>query len=806
MEEPAMRRICARWVALLIAFSIYGTSFAAESGGKPLRASELLGLVAGNALPENVVSDIDADHLAFRPDDNYRALLKTAGADPKVLAALDFAKTETEQSPEAESGKDLLQHLANAASMMNSRNYDQASTELKAALAASLDSPDCYFVVGELMRRESAWDQAVAAYKQVLSQEPDFPEAHAKLSYALHRTGDADAALLEAEAAVKQNPSSADAHKVAGLALDDLRKFDASEAEYKEALRLKPDYWAVHYDWGILLANERKCNESISEYKKAIALGPPETDPLADMYYGIGWDYDQLGNFAAAINAYRQAKTVNPKWYDPRQNLGHDLIQTGHYAQAVIEFRELEALFPNSSICHDCLASALYDTWDFNGAEKEYQTALRLDPTDATAHVGLGGILEERNDYDGAIRELQEAEKLDPTISEAYRSEGRVEIKQQNYAAAISQLAQAEQLAPADPNIHDLYGQALVGLNKPDAAIAEFQQSLALQPNQIQVMLRLACAFEKKGDWVAAIGEYRKAAGTDASIDLRGKITRSDELDPQKQYKAAQDRLAEHLAALRASGKASEASAIESGIRSAQSNASISDQLDAAMRAGSDADRSRHFQEAIQDYQHAVDLADKIQPHDPRLVTALDQLGNNYFGWNASAATSAYEQELKAAQDLFGPESPNLTGPLQSLGRNALMQHDYATAEKFFFQAVDVNEKVFGESSDSVANSLIQASAVYFVQKDYAKAEPYVVRAVNIDESLYGKDSIDLVVPLSTICALYDRWGKPDKVDTYRRQLLLVLEKQYGANSPVLVPVLVSEAKTLRALGKNDEA
>jgi hypothetical protein len=351
-----------------------------------------------------------------------------------------------------------------------------------------------------------------------------------------------------------------------------------------------------------------------------------------------------------------------------------------------------------------------------------------------------------------------------------------------------------------------LYGQALEATRKTDAAIAEFQQSIALDPHPIPVMLELADAFEKKGDWVAAIGEYRKASLADASADLRNKVVRKDARDPQREYEAAQKRLNEHLAALKAAAKSSEAAQLEAAIRGARAGASLSDQLDAAMRAGAAADKERHFDEVTRNYQRAVDLAEKLQPHDVRLVTALDYLGNHYLGQNPTAAEAAFERELKVAQELFGPQSPNLAPPLQSLARNALMQRDFASAEKLFFRAVDINEKSFGEASDKVAASLVQATTVYFVQKDYAKAEPYLLRALRIDESLYGTDSIDLAVPLSALCGLYDHWGKPDKLEPCDRQLLGVLEKQYGANSPVLVPLLARDAKALRSLGRNDDA
>src|ERR1700692_3535880 len=82
-------------LALLCAAQLSGA--AADSTTHPLRASELLGLVADNALPENVAREIATDGLAFRPDDAYRPLLKTAGADAKILSALSSAKVLVEQ-------------------------------------------------------------------------------------------------------------------------------------------------------------------------------------------------------------------------------------------------------------------------------------------------------------------------------------------------------------------------------------------------------------------------------------------------------------------------------------------------------------------------------------------------------------------------------------------------------------------------------------------------------------------------------------------------------------------------------------
>ena len=155
--------------------------------------------------------------LAFRPDNPYRALLKAAGADSHVLAALDAAKVITEAKPEEQSGKDVLQHLSNAGSLMNSKRYDEATNELKAVFTASFGRAEAGFVVGELLKRQEEWSEAGSIYRAVLHENSNFPEAHTKLSYIQYKLDDPEDALVEAKAALAMNPNNPEAHKNAGL-------------------------------------------------------------------------------------------------------------------------------------------------------------------------------------------------------------------------------------------------------------------------------------------------------------------------------------------------------------------------------------------------------------------------------------------------------------------------------------------------------------------------------------------------------------------------------------------------------------
>src|SRR5580658_3768788 len=103
---------------------------------RPLSKAELLALVAGGILPENVAFDIQSRGLAFVPDATYKSLLKSAGADAKVFAAISAAKS-TPSEAAGVSETQLLQHLSHAGALLNSGKLDDAGDELTDALSNS---------------------------------------------------------------------------------------------------------------------------------------------------------------------------------------------------------------------------------------------------------------------------------------------------------------------------------------------------------------------------------------------------------------------------------------------------------------------------------------------------------------------------------------------------------------------------------------------------------------------------------------------------------------------------------------------
>ena len=341
---------------LAILFLLCGCSPFARTQGpqKPLAAAEVLALVAGDALSENIVHDIESRGLAFTPNDAYRSELMTAGADARVLAALKTAKvSESSAGTGDKQSAELLQHLATAGNLIRSKQYDQAAQELDAALQSTAD-PAPFFVMGELLCRQDQWREAVSLFGDVLDTDANFPEAHTKLAYSLHRIGRPEDALHEVKIALADNPADAEAHRVKGIALDDQQKYEAGMAEYREALRIKPDYGVVHYDMGVSFNERQDRHNAIAEYRKSIALDPQ----FCCAYYNLANSLSDNGDIDGAILAYREAKRVDPTRIDVRQNLAADLSKRDRSA-ALQEFRELIAMSPDFAYAHTGLGVTL---------------------------------------------------------------------------------------------------------------------------------------------------------------------------------------------------------------------------------------------------------------------------------------------------------------------------------------------------------------------------------------------------------------------------------------------------------------
>jgi tetratricopeptide (TPR) repeat protein len=792
-QEIVMARPLFRVLITLVLLSFALSRDVAAGEAEPLRASEVMALVAGEALSDNVAHELRIRGIRFHPDDAFRAELKVAGADSTVLEALANAKFVAGEDDSVKPVGELVKRLSNAGGFLRARKSEQAVAELDAALAGGYPGPETAFVMGAILVEEGDANEAEPVFEEMLRKYPNFPEVHTKLSFVFYKLGDGEDGYKEAQAALRETPQNAEAHKNAGLNLDEMESHDAAIGEFREALKLKVNYEAVWVDLGIAQAAKHDYQTAIETLKKAIAMDPGEFYG----HYNLGVVYGDTDQTQLAVQEYRLAKKIDPTAYNARHNLAGALLKMRDLVDAVAEFRQLEADYPDSEICHYCLANAMFETGYAANAEIEYRKAFSLAPQDPAPHLGLGNVLEGKKDLEGAMHEYKTALQLDENSAFAHRAIARMLLNAKHVREALPEIAEAVRIDPADAYNHALYANILEADAQNPAALKEYKQAVTLDPSTAPVMVQFGSLLEKTGDWVDALEQFRHAAIQDQS-----------NVDLQNRYSSEQKKFAAHLAELTASGKGAEADALRARIAAAHESMSLSDQLNDAMERGAQAYAEQNMNGALFAYKQAVALGERIQPHDPRLLMSLQRLGQIYGGMkDSTAAQATFEREIKVATELFGPDSMPQAEALGGLAWNALQTKDFDAATKYYARLAEITRKAFGEQSAQYAMSLAATSLVYIEQKQWEKSEQVLLRAERmIEANVSSLDDSSLWMVVSQLCQVYDNWGKPDQSLIWDRRLLSIEAKEFGENSPKLSDVLTSEAKALTALGRTKEA
>jgi tetratricopeptide (TPR) repeat protein len=773
-----------------------------DSPAKPLLASQIFTLVAGNALPQNIVHEINNRGLNFHPTAEFQVQLRKAGADDSILAAIN--KTEVINTSEDLLDKELLQHLTVAAGLMADKHYPEVAKELSVALQSSFASTETGFVMGELLRRQEEWEKAALVYEHVLEQDPNFPEAHTKLSYVLGRMENFDESLNEAKEAIAINPENAEAHKNAALALDGEHKPEAAIAEYKEALRIKPDYDAVHYDLGLLFYNTNDYENSIAEYKKAIALNPNN----ADYHTNLGTTYYDKDDIDSAISEQREAKRLNPNEPLIRQNLAAALMQRNPH-EADEELKDLEKNFPNFEACHECLGKGLLWEGDRAGAKEEFMQEAKLDPSDPEPHISLGNIYVLEKNEEAALPEYRLAVKLGGG-SNAYTPIASMLMEKKDFAGAGEVLKQAVMLAPSDASVHELYAHALDALGQLDLAIAEYKEAVVLDPKQSRAKIELATDLEKKGDWIGAMELYRRASLDEANLNSHppsGQTFFMNTTQAEDAYKAAKNRFEDHLTSLKNIGQASEARDLEKNYQALDTAPNRTEKMELLVADADKAFSAKRFADAEKSYEEAEHLAEQPPADTEEQLDILKRLAGTYMmDRDFTTADAILHKKLAITEKIYGADSPKLVDCFIYLGSLSGVQKDFVSAENYFSKALALNEKLYGENSAKTADTLRVLAGVYEVQNIYDKAETYLLRAVKADEAAYGPDNQMVLIPLYGLCDMYDRADNPAKAQPCYDRAITIMEKASGENSPGLIPALKSDAQALRKLGHAEQA
>jgi len=204
---------------------------------------------------------------------------------------------------------------------------------------------------------------ALADFRDVLAAHPDFPDVWHLSAVCLSFLGQPEAALEGLDRALKLNDGYVEAHLNRALTLNELGRYDEARDAFERA-------WQA-------------------ERKDAGAFSAPLSALLANAHAAVGDLYLQGGAVREAVEQYRLALGMRPRFVDIRNKLGRALFQLGDLAEAEIELKTTLQDNPRFVAARVSLGLVYYRRGATEAAVREWEESLASAPDNPQARAFL---------------------------------------------------------------------------------------------------------------------------------------------------------------------------------------------------------------------------------------------------------------------------------------------------------------------------------------------------------------------------------------------------------------------------------
>jgi len=166
----------------------------------------------------------------------------------------------------------------------------------------------------------------------------------------------------------------------------------------------------------------------------------PERDVLPRTHYAAGRLHESQNQLERAVEQYRAAVTLDPKYADAYNGLGVCLTRLGRYREAEEQFVKAIELAPDRAHLRNNLAFCYISQRRWADAEAELRNALELKPGFARARINLAMSLAQQGKFDPALQEFRAVLKEGDAqfnMGLMYQSVGRYAEASEAFRAAL---------------------------------------------------------------------------------------------------------------------------------------------------------------------------------------------------------------------------------------------------------------------------------------------------------------------------------------------------------------------------------
>lgn len=341
---------------------------------------------------------------------------------------------------------------------------------------------------------------AMELYSMVLASDPRNKKAKKELKALEKRLA---ASPANSAAAAPATPSREEYDRL--IALVSGGRAAEARRTLGELITRFPNDPFLHNLAGVLHAQGGEPAAAVECYRRALALNPRYAEALGN----LGSALKDSGRLEEALEHYHQALAIDPRYATAHYNLGDTYDRLGRPDAAIDHYRQALALKPDYVKALNNLGSSLKGRGELEEARDCYLRALELAPGQADLHYNLGVVLCELDRLEEAAGRFEQALALNPMHSEAHANlANTLRHLGRPFEQAERHFLQALELDGSRAKVHTNFGDLYLAHGRREQALACYRRALSLNADDAETHFSLALCLLLMGEFEQGWKEY----------------------------------------------------------------------------------------------------------------------------------------------------------------------------------------------------------------------------------------------------------------------------------------------------------
>jgi eukaryotic-like serine/threonine-protein kinase len=342
------------------------------------------------------------------------------------------------------------------------------------------------------------------------------------------RPENVDRAVILLQQAVKADPNFAlalaslgEAYLLKFRATQDPARLAEAESNSRRALQLNDSLAEVHIAMGEVQSAMGNRELALDHYQHALKLDPSNANALS----GLAGEYAARQRTREAEELYRRAAALRPDDWQGYNALGRFLKAQKRPQEAGEQFRRVIRLTPDNVAGYLNLAAVLIDQGRLDQAQAPLERASELAPSNYVVHLNLGELYSRKRLFPQAERSLQRALRFNDKrwtvwldLAVVYRWMNQDSHAVAAYQHAVPLLEEAVKVTPKDAPLRALLAEMYAYTGQSDRSLSSIQASLALDAEDVTVLLSCADAYAAMGNHSLAAAMANKAVANGLTL------------------------------------------------------------------------------------------------------------------------------------------------------------------------------------------------------------------------------------------------------------------------------------------------